>query len=632
MDKMKSFLGTLSFIAAACLFSPSQAHVIKTYLSEKFNDTLSEEVWDLDACTLISEEEGYLYYMNIGETDSRAGGWIYDPAGLIIPGNTQPTPLNGTYSLVSKPVQLDNDINLVYVDYRYYANFAGGHSFGIRIKEEKDSEWTFLRTLSLGTLSEGKLVAILDPQWAGKKVNMEVYFQATHQNGISYYFMMKEINFSSYNEDLSVSSNLSAFPIFYGETFEFELSTVNTSAVSVNSVEYVYTIDDHVKTGTIPLTFTPALAPMNGTDTRPVQIDVQGLSFGHHTLKILPPSSINGEPVTSDTPSLELEFTLIDKALLTQDYVPLMECFTASWCSPCATMNKFLNPTLEELKGEGNINVVKYQAYGDKYYITAYNDRCAVYSDFEDYGYIPFPIYNAEANITSWSGNHNVMMGLLKRKAKEDHSRKALVSININKAEADTKTKLLELNFSIESSFSGESSIFAVITEKTTTKNSGGNGEKEFHYVAMDLPTTGAGELVDFEANKAKDFNYTVNLAQTNMEEITDLEVVCFVQDLATKKIFQSTSADVTVLNVANEQNEASRIKMYPNPARNQVVLQGISHADITFYDLTGRMVYAVKGVEESLNINLEAFTSGIYMVLINQNGQTSYKKLVVEK
>lgn len=630
MKKLKFLLGALSFVAAALTVSPSQAQ-FKTYWSEDFEEGMNDTTWNLSACTPISDKIGPLFLLNDGS--SIIGSYVYDPNGKYLQGGSN-IEINGVYELISMPFSLDANVkNFISIDLYLETTLPlADRKFGIRLREKNSTEWDTVREISLDETSYNKsLLLAIDSSWAGKNnVELGLYFFNNHNAQSSFLFYMDNISCIAYSLTPAVNTTLNAYPMAYGDTGNLKLSISNASMEYIDSIEYTYTIDD-TKTETVSVIFGNALAPGKNV-TCSVPVILKGLELGKHTLKLMPPTKINGNTVESRNAPLIWEFTLLDEASLTQNYVPLMECFTASWCGPCASMNRYLNPTLEELRAENKINVIKYQSYGDSYYISASDDRCDVYADLEGYGYIPFPIYNGEDNISTWANYPNAIMPILKQKATEDHNRKALAAIEITKADANSRQ--LELTFSVTPAFSVTASVFAAVTEKTTTGNVGSNGEKEFHWVVMDMPTSGNGQSVNFEKGKTETFEYTVNLKRTHIEEITDLEVVCFVQNLETREIFQSASASVTVdgVSTANDNNEAALIKMYPNPAKGQVTLQGMSAADITICDLTGRAVYSVKGIEESLNINLDSFTAGTYMVLISQNGKTAHKKLVVVK
>ena len=633
MKKMKFLLGALSFVAAAFMVSPSQAQ-IKTYISENFSNGLNTSVWDLDACTDISKEEGPLYFLQQGS--DILGGWVYDPNGIILTGGVQ-TQLNGMYEIVAKPIQLEsNAINIISVNYTYAAQSSGTRSFGIRIKEEGSSEWTELTKLtSLGTSKDGTLIASLDSKWNGKTVVMEVYFSAQHKANSAYYFLMGNIEFAAYSQDPTLSTKITAAPIAYpGKEFDVKLSITNTGAIAVSSFEYTYVIDNNAKTDKISANFTQALDPLIGMAGGSVPVDVEGLSFGEHTLKFYP-SKINGEEITGGKEE-SLVFYIVDESQFSQQYVPLFEEFTSSTCSPCATANTYLNPALSQLQNAGAINVIKYQMYfpgnGDPYYIAENQTRMLYYDGifgWDGYWSVPSPIYNGMEFIMDWDAQYwSDLTNQLIDKATDGHKKKAAMTIDITNAEINASNQLM-LEIEITPHLSMTGNVHTVIVEKTTTGNRRTNGEKEFHNVAMKFATDATGKKTSFEAGKKEKFRYSVSMDQTNVEEMHDLQVVCFVQDPESGYIFQSSSI-VKSGNVSNENEVMGDVRVYPNPASEFVNITNLEGADVEIFDLTGRRVYVNNKVEGDLEVSLASFANGTYVVRLTKDGQSAHRKLIV--
>jgi len=78
-------------------------------------------------------------------------------------------------------------------------------------------------------------------------------------------------------------------------------------------------------------------------------------------------------------------------------------------------------------------------------------------------------------------------------------------------------------------------------------------------------------------------------------------------------------------------------LQLYPNPAHGEVTAQFdvvSTNAEIQIYDLTGKQLasYAALNKKGSINLNIASLASGIYVVVLKEDGQTTMqKKLVVE-
>ena len=112
------------------------------------------------------------------------------------------------------------------------------------------------------------------------------------------------------------------------------------------------------------------------------------------------------------------------------------------------------------------------------------------------------------------------------------------------------------------------------------------------------------------------------------MEEANDLEILCFIQH-ESGYIFQSSSV-VEGGVVANEEEVLGDIRIYPNPAAENVTVGNLSDADVEMFDITGRRVYKNEGVNGNLQMTLTSFTEGSYVIRITQNGKTAHRKLVI--
>ncbi|MCM1531668.1 MAG: T9SS type A sorting domain-containing protein [Bacteroides sp.] len=637
MKKMKFLIGALSFLAAAFMVSPSQAQ-IKTYLEEDFQQGLTKTLWNINECTNISETEGPLHFLQTSQTDIWAG-WVRDPNGQVIQGGGFNDTINGTYEIIAFPFKMEEDVfNIVSLDYMWnVTSINTTRNFGVRVRLENDEVWDTVEILNLNkTYLEGKFVAVLDSKWNGKKVEMELFFSTTH-NASAFYFLMDNVKFAAYAKTPEVSTSLKAAPVAWDE-LPLNLTIANIGALDVNSIEYTFDIDNGKQTGTLPITLgsgDDALEPISGIVTGSISIELKGLDFGKHTLK-MQATKINGETNANPT-ATEIEFFTLDESKLNQPYVPLFEGFTSSTCSPCASANRYLNPVLTELRDAGALNVIKYQMYfpgtGDPYYIEGNKTRMEFYDEvFGLGGYwgVPFPVYNGMEVVTQWEGQYwTDLQRQLKEKATAAHAHKASFDIDITEASIDDSKKL-SLKFEVTPNISITGRVFAVVVEKTTTGNKCTNGETEFHNVAMAFLPTAGGVSKNFETGKTETFTSSTNMGRTHMEESHDLQIICFVQH-ESGYIFQSSSI-VKGGNVANENEVMGDVRVYPNPAFENVNITNLDGADVEIFDLTGRRVYFSNHVNGDLQIATSAFAQGTYVVRLTKDGKSAHRKLVVVK
>jgi hypothetical protein len=86
----------------------------------------------------------------------------------------------------------------------------------------------------------------------------------------------------------------------------------------------------------------------------------------------------------------------------------------------------------------------------------------------------------------------------------------------------------------------GNVRVYAIVNEKTTTGNTGPNGEQSFIHVMMKMMPNAEGTTTSFDAGETKSFAFTQNMAGTHVEEYDDLEVHVFVQNHSSKYIYNS--------------------------------------------------------------------------------------------
>ena len=82
--------------------------------------------------------------------------------------------------------------------------------------------------------------------------------------------------------------------------------------------------------------------------------------------------------------------------------------------------------------------------------------------------------------------------------------------------------------------------VFVTVNEKTTVENVVEGSLPEFHHVLMSIPSSTDGIDASFEAGKYQRYELSVDMTETNVEEMNDLEVAVWVQTYESKEVHNS--------------------------------------------------------------------------------------------
>ncbi len=82
------------------------------------------------------------------------------------------------------------------------------------------------------------------------------------------------------------------------------------------------------------------------------------------------------------------------------------------------------------------------------------------------------------------------------------------------------------------------------------------------------------------------------------------------------------------------EDNEVSRVSLYPNPANDLVTLADLPYGEthIKVFDITGKEMFSTNSNTAIETIDTANLANGVYLVSIANNGNLAHKKLVVNK
>jgi hypothetical protein len=183
------------------------------------------------------------------------------------------------------------------------------------------------------------------------------------------------------------------------------------------------------------------------------------------------------------------------------------------------------------------------------------------------------------------------------------------------------------INYNVTPYLTGNYVLHAAVIEKLTTNNVATNGETSFKHVMMKMVPNASGTTINCTAGTPISGQISASISSgTFIEDLNDLEVIVFIQNPTTKEIMQSFQATNAL---SLEDNAVAKVKLYPNPASNNIRFANVEDATIMITDVTGKVVLQTSGVDENSIINVSHLNSGIYLVNIKNELMNETVKFV---
>ena len=424
---------------------------------------------------------------------------------------------NGVSRFVSPAVDLTGVTSVMFSFKHALDNYSGTNTIGVATSSDGGTNWNEAWSQNY-YMSNVYSVAteISTPDMGQANVQFCIFFDGNTYN-INDWFFDDIVVFSL--EDLDLGLQSATLPDFVnsGET-SFGMTVFNYGATVVTSVQATYEVE--------------GLEPVTETFTVNIPaLSAQTLNF--NTTSLMVPGSynivysidlVNGQ--TDDVAENNMLEKHVSVAIGTVERIPIIEHFLSSTCINCLNVDQqmlnFCNNNL------GRFTYTKYQmnwpGSGDPYYTEEGGVRRYYYGvnavpqcflDGEDQGYssIQQSIFNEHALRTAFM----------------DIRGSFTVEGNIINIKADIMPYI-----------DVDARIFLSVNEKETYNNVGGNGETSFQHVFMKMLPDAQGTFVSFNACELQHLEFTQDMSETHVEEMSDLEVSIWVQNYNTKEIFNS--------------------------------------------------------------------------------------------
>ena len=321
---------------------------------------------------------------------------------------------------------------------------------------------------------------------------------------------------------------------------------------------------------------------------------------------------------------------------------PLIEVFSSSTCAPCAPANTTFKNLMDQ-QTAGEISYLKYQmswpGTGDPYYTLEAAAKRTLY------GVNSVP--NAQID-GGWNGHAGQITQPILNQYKGVPSFMNLAGYYT--VDAATKKVDMVINTTPLVSTNKALSLQVAIYEKSTTQNAKSNGETVFYRVMKkmvpDQNGTALSNLTDGVTQTAN-LSYTFNGSYTlpinasapvdhatahTVEDFTDLGVMVWIQDMATKEIYQSV--DLTASGIGMGEDGLRSVRLFPNPASDLVRVDLSKVAGSCSYRLINAMGQSLaSGSAEGgseLVLSLAQWSSGLYFVQVEAEGSVQTLPLQV--
>lgn len=441
------------------------------------------------------------------------------------------------------------------------------------------------------------------------------------------------------NEARLVSMDNAKFALIADAPFDITYTVGNNGSAAITELKVSYTIDggtavtDEI-TG-LNIASGKTATVKNTTKWTPASIAKYDI--------VATIDEVNGAVDSNLSDNVGTTVTSIVDALVQRNV--LHEVFTSSTCGPCKPGNENLNSIIV---GKDNHTSVKYQmswpnsskGNGDPYYFAELATRRTYY------GVNSIPQMQVDG--IAWEGNAGTYTA---GAFKEQTEVPSFMEIT-GSAKNEWKGKIsCDITIDPKADYtSANMKVYAMIIEKETYWNLKTNGETKFENVVKKImPGPGGDNLAamtkDNPVNKSYSFTFTgyyrlpydattpINLnTEQTVENFDNLAVVVFVQDNATKEVFQSAMFDVASTGTKDISN---KMNVYPNPAANQMLVnvKTLSNANssVELINMMGQVVASGNTPNGQYTFDVSTISNGIYTVKMLGDSKQAIQKIVVK-
>ena len=496
----KSLLLVLALLLTTAIFAQEKSILIR----ETFDTTEMPEGWS----TSDTGSENWI----ISETN-KAGGEANEL-------KLNPTPQSvGLVRVITDAVDLTGYSSVVVSFKHYFAKKSIGSLIGIATSSNNGNSWSSAWTKTYTEENQYSVVEeISTPDMGKNNVKFCIYFQGNTNNIVGWYFDDLEISVMEDNdakmESIDIPNCIAAGNIDVAFTIQ------NTGLQNITTFEATYRIDDM----TVNETFTTDLA----------QFEKQQFTFaepmnlypGNYNVEI-EVTSVNGTEDQNTANSIMRKD--LTAALGGTTKIAMIEHFSSATCASCMPLNGTMKQLTDNNPGKFTYTkyVMNFPSYGDDYYTA----EGGVRKNYYNVSGVPTMVLN---------GKDHTYLAVTQEELDECYNLPAFVNI---KGAFNIDGTTINIKVDVMSYINLENKrLFVTVNEKTTVENVEpiNGSDSEFHHIMMKMLPGAQGETISLTEGSSQHFEYSYDMSQTHVEEMSDLEVSVWVQDYETKEIYNS--------------------------------------------------------------------------------------------
>lgn len=465
-------------------------------------------------------------WMVFGNQSNWAISQSNNAGGVISEGRTKSIPaFNGTMRFIS-PASNTSGLSQVIIQFKHMFDHVDGNSvaftLSVATRASSSGAWHEVWTKAATTDISAETVTILVNN---TDVGSGAFQFCLVVTGSSQSFKDWFFDDITLLDPLTNDAGMASIgvPIMFVGNQAVSGKLVNVGETAINSIKVKWSLNE----GDIYTTAYTGLNIATGSEFAYSCTDSIIAVPGVYNLKVWV-SELNGSTTPDDNPANDFMI----RSISVPDHLvyrrPMFEEFTSSTCSPCASFNNSTFNPFIAAHGE-EITLVKYQmnwpGSGDPYYTAEGGVRRSYYG----VNAVPDLYVDGKVCGTNSTAVNNAF----------NTSKATMCYLEVqSQHEIQGNNVIIDCNILPYANYSGVTVQIAVL-ERKTTQNATTNGETEFHNVMMKMVPDASGTMVSLIANQPYNLNYTVDMTGTNVEEMSDLMVVVFLQ-ASNKEILNS--------------------------------------------------------------------------------------------